>query len=442
VRKKFLVLILLGGVGFAVGCGGGSSTPSGVPGGSGSGGSGGASANVLAIAVDGGPTATQPGGFIVPNAAFASATVCAPGSTSNCVTIDHLLVDTGSSGLRVFESEVSSLNLPTVNASNGSAAYDCVSFADGSFLWGPVQNATVTLAGETASNTPIQVISSSTANIPTSCSNNNLTEFQNTQSSLEANGILGVGLEPSDCGLACDPSEEPVEVSPPAPAYYTCSSLPCTPQFVTVANQVTNPVVKFSTDNNGTIFELPAVSGSAATVTGSLIFGIGTETNNQYPSSNTLFTLVCDNFTTNFEGNSYAPTVNTANLCTGGGSFIDSGSNGLFFPNVPNFPICPGGLSDFYCPASLTNLSATNVDPNGTGATKVTSFSVDNAQNLYTNANTDGDAALATLGGLNPPGFGFDWGLPFYYGVNVYTAIDGQTVSTPSGLPSPPWWAY
>ena len=90
-------------------------------------------------------------GYVYQNAAFASATICAPGSTSNCVTIDNLLVDTGSTGLRVFASEVASLDLPAVNASNGSAAYDCVAFVDGSYLWGPVEQADVTLGGETAS---------------------------------------------------------------------------------------------------------------------------------------------------------------------------------------------------------------------------------------------------------------------------------------------------
>ena len=440
MHKKFLALIIVASVGLSVGCGGGSSSSSSSSssGSSGSSGSGGSTAaNELPISVDGGPTANQAGGSIYPNGAFASVTVCVPGSTTNCVTVGNLLVDTGSFGLRVLESEVSSLNLPTVNAANGSAAYDCVSFADGSFLWGQVQAATLTLGGETASNVPIQVVSGSTANIPTSCSNNNLTEDEDTQASLGANGILGVGLEPYDCGLACDPSQAAVG-GPPVPAYYTCASLPCTPQFVAEANQVTNPVIKFSTDNNGVIVELPAVSGSAATVTGSLIFGIGTESNNQLPSSATVFTLVCDTFTTDFDGTSYGSTYSASSGCSGPGSFIDSGSNGLFFPNTTaNIPVCPGDLSSFYCPSSLLSLSATNIDPNNTGTTKVTNFSINNTQELFTDYPSN--AAFATLGGLNPPNYGFDWGLPFFYGVNVYSAIDGQTVT---GQTSPPWWAY
>ncbi|HXW92385.1 MAG TPA: DUF3443 family protein [Terriglobales bacterium] len=439
MRKLVFVLILLGCLALAVGCGGGSSSSSSGGGSSSSGGSTSSAANVLSIVVDGGPTANEPGGVIYSNAAFATVTICAPGSSTNCATVDHLLVDTGSFGLRVLESEVASLNLPTVNASNGSAAYDCASFADGSFLWGPVQGATVTLAGETAANLPIQVVSSSTANIPSSCSTN-LSEDQGSQSGLGANGILGVGLEPQDCGPACAPGG----LSPPPPVYYTCSSSSCTLAYVDEANQVTNPVVLFSTDNNGVIVELPAISESAATVTGSLIFGIGTESNNQLASSATVFTTLCDDFTTIFKGTTLGPSVSN-DECTGPGSFIDSGSNGLYFQNLTNIPLCPsstpaGNLSGFYCPASLTNYSATNVDPNHPSTTKVTDFSVDNALNLFTGASTSSDAAFSTIGGLNPAGYGFDWGLPFFYGVNLYSAIDGQIVS--SAPQSPPWWAY
>ena len=426
--RKLFVLILMGSVGFAVGCGSSSSsTPVGVP-------TGGTN-NVLSIAVDGGPNPSQNG--IYPNGAFASVAICAPGSTSNCVTVDHLLVDTGSVGVRVLQSEVASLNLPTINASNGSAAYDCASFADGSLVWGTVQNANVTLAGETASNIPIHVISSSSANIPATCTNGNPVGDENTQALLGANGILGVGLEPLDCGAACDPNGG--LASPPSPAYYTCSSLPCSPAFVSESNQVTNPVVLFAVDNNGVIVEgLPSVSGSAATVTGSLIFGVGTESNNQLPSSVNVFTTACDFFDTTFEGQNLF--IDPAS-CTGPGSFIDSGSNGYFFPNVNSFmPTCAANsaAAGFYCPASLTPLSATNIDPN-TGFSESTNFSVDNALNLFTSSSTSSDAAFGTLGGPVPSGSGFDWGLPFFYGRNVYLTIDGQGV--PTNAPAP-WWAY
>jgi hypothetical protein len=297
------------------------------------------------------------------------------------------------------------------------------------------------MGGETASKVPIQAISSSTTGIPSTCSNGS-TDNQNTAALLGANGILGVGLEPTDCfyqGVsACDPSGG--LASPPYPAYYTCSGSSCSPAFVSKTNQVANPVVLLSTDNNGVIVELPAVSGSAATVSGSLIFGIGTESNNQLSSSATVLTQVCDAFTTVFDGQTYG--ITNASTCAGPASFIDSGSNALFFPNAPNLPTCPtnspvGDISGFYCPTSTESYTATNEGQ--TGTSKQTSFSVANAETLFTSS-ASSDAALPTLGGTNPTGYGFDWGLPFFYGVNVYTSIDGQTM--PSGAPPGPWWAY
>jgi Protein of unknown function (DUF3443) len=442
--RKFFVSVFLATLALAAGCGGTSSSTSTSTSSSSSGSSSGSASgsNVLSISVNGGPTANAAGGAIYSNGAFASATICAPGSTTNCVTVDNLLVDTGSTGLRVLQSAVASLSLPTVNASSGSTAYDCVSFVDGSYLWGPVQQADVSLGGETASKLPIQVISSSTSGIPSSCSNGSPLN-ENTQASLGANGILGVGSEPTDCFYAgtsaCDPSSG--LSSPPYPAYYTCSGTSCSPAFVSTADQVTNPVVLFPTDNNGVIVELPSVSGAVATLTGSLIFGIGTESNNQLSSTATVFTLSCDDFTTNFENNNYG--ITNANTCAGPGSFIDSGSNGLFFPNAANIPLCPsntlaGDLSSFYCPTSTESFSATNSGASGTS--KTTSFSVANAETLFTTTSTASDAAVSGLAGPNPTGVGFDWGLPFFYGVNVYSSIDGQ--SMPSGEPAAPWWAY
>jgi hypothetical protein len=435
--RKFFLLFLVGSLGLVVGCssGGGGQTPVGVPTGNNG------TANVLAIAVDGGPTATQPGGTIYENGLFASVTICAPGSTSNCVTVDHMLVDTGSVGVRVLDSEVASLNLPQIGG-----LFDCIQFGDGSFVWGPVVSANVTLAGETASNVPIHIISSATSPaVPSTCSGVN----ENTQSSLGANGIVGVGLEPFDCGLGCDVNGG--LTSPPSPAYYTCPTSGCTPSFASCGaecsdsngvQQVTNPVVGFSVDNNGVIVELPALpsSGTAATATGNLVFGIGTESNNQLTNANVLTVACADNFDTTFEGSNFF--VDPSSCGTGVfGGFIDSGSNALYFFDAGNvLPDCAAGSvgAVFYCPTSLMSLSAVNIDPN-TQFTETTDFSVDNATNLFTANPTN--AAFSTLAGPAASiSAGFDYGLPFFYNRNVYSAIDGQAV--PTGLANAPWYAY
>ncbi len=190
--------------------------------------------------------------------------------------------------------------------------------------------------------------------------------------------------------------------------------------------QVTHPVVLFQTDNNGVILNFPAVSGAQPTVDGTMTFGIGTESNNGLGTA-TVYTMdTSDSFTTIFSGQTLQS------------SFIDSGSNGFFFPS--SLTVCPGSLADFYCPSSIQNLSAIN--QGATQGTGTVNFSIDNASNLF---NTN-DAAYGDLGGPNgtypctASTCSFDWGLPFFFGKTVFTAVDGQPV--PSGQPAAPWWAY
>jgi hypothetical protein len=63
-------------------------------------------------------------------------------------------------------------------------------------------------------------------------------------------------------------------------------------------------------------------------------------------------------------------------------------------------------------------------------------FTISNAETLTSNAS---DGVAVNLGGPYQGGGGdFDWGLPFFFGRNIYTAIEGQ--STPGG--AGPYWAY
>ena len=405
VRSGVLALAVLGILGLTA-CGGGSSSSS-----SSSSSTGTTSGSMFRNAGD--RSKWRPLGQFrfYPNGAFTSVTICTPG-TSTCQTIDGILVDTGSSGLRILASAIT-LSLPQLTLS-GAAVNDCIAFIDGSFLWGPVAEADVKMANEVGSSVPIHVIQNPTAySIPASCSNGGTNE--DTLAALGANGILGVGPEPYDCGTACDLHGG--LSAPPVPAYYECpSGGTCQPTFVSLAQQTTDPVVLFTTDNNGVVLQFPAASGQEASLSGSLIFGIGTQTNNQLPSSATLFRLdQFDNFTTTFNGQALTS------------SFIDSGSNGLFFPDSA-IAVC-GGNASFYCPPSSLSLSAINQGTNG--KTSSVNFSVGNADSM-----SGSDAVLPTLAGPNTGGF--DWGLPFFYGRTVYTAIDGQ--STPSGVG--PYWAY
>lgn len=411
----FLSLSLAGALALAVGCGGGGGSSNSGGGGGGGTGSGSPTSNVQAITVNTGPTAGPPYNDPYVDGAFTSVTVCVPGSATNCQTISGILVDTGSTGLRILSSALT-LSLPQQTGSNGSPVVECFPFANG-ITWGPVQTVDMTIAGEQAKSLPIQVIgSSSFSTVPNGCTSFGL-PLEDDLASLGANGILGIGNFAQDCGTACTQSG----ASNPG-VYFICPSSGCEITAESISNQVQNPVTLFATDNNGVIIELPAVSGAETSVTGSLIFGIDTQSNNALGSA-TVYTVdpSTGNFTTIFDGVTY-----------GDASFLDSGSNGFYFldSNTTGIPVCRDATF-WYCPSSTQNLSATNKGTNG--ATGTVNFSVGNADTLTANLN---DAAVNGLAGPNSGMF--DWGLPFFFGRNVYTAIEGQ--NTPGG--QGPYWAY
>ena len=378
--------------------------------GGGGGGSGGTPANpspgvaqnVLPISVDAGPANTV-------NIPFVSVTICAPGS-GNCQTIDHLILDTGSTGLRIMSSVLSPLlALTQQTASNGSSLVECTQFADG-YVWGPVKAADVRLGGESVNSLAIQVIGDpGFTNIPSSCSSTG--PGNNTVQAFGGNGILGVSVFQHDCGAACAQTAIPG-------TYYACAGTNCQPVAVDLARQVQNPAGLLASDNNGVIIDLPAVAAmGAATVKGSLILGIGTQANNSLGNA-VVFALDpnAGTLTTVFNVQRYA------------GSFIDSGSNAVFFPDGAT-TLCSSG---FYCPAATQQLTATNQGTNGSNGT--VNFSVANADILVRTGNTAFNNLAAPPFGMP----GFDWGLPFHFGRRVFTAIEGKSSAGGRG----PYIAY
>ena len=364
--------------------------------------------NVAPITVDSGPAGTV-------NSPFVSVTLCVPG-TANCQTVDHVLVDSGSSGLRIIGSVLAAtLTLPAALESTGVAVGECGQFADGS-TFGPIKLADVKVASETAGNIPVHIIGdSSFAAEPADCLATGPAE--STVQAFGANGVIGVNIFREDCGSAC------MTLAVPA-AYYRCQASTCTAIAMPLAGQVQNPVWRFAADNNGVAIVLRAVDpAGAAQVNGALVFGIGTQSNN---SLGTAAVLALDpnlgTLTTVYNGQSLRS------------SFVDSGSSGLFF-NDSTLPACTGNVAPgFYCPVTAQNKTATLQSTTGTAAN--VSFSVANANSLLNNNPTF--IAFANLAGPNPLSNSFDWGLPFFYGRTVFYAIEGQ--STPSG--PGPYLAY
>jgi hypothetical protein len=407
--QQLVYLSLAAALAATIGCsssGSGGSTPP-VGGGSGS-----TTSNVQSFTLNGGPA----GGYV--DGAFTSVTVCVPGSTTSCQTIGGILVDTGSSGLRILSSALT-ISPPQQTGANGASIAECLPFVDG-FTWGPVQTVDMTIAGEQAKSLPIQVINGSFSTIPNSCSSNGAPE--NDLSSLGANGILGIGSFPQDCGGGCT-----VTGANNPGLYYACAGGNCEVTTVSFANQLQNPIVLFPTNNNGVILQLDSVTGAQASLSGSLIFGIGTQSNNGLGNA-TVYALDPDsaNFTTVFNGTTYTDLA-----------FLDTGSNAIYFldSKTTNLPICTDATF-WYCPTTTQNLTATN-QAFGGGASGPVEFVVGNADTLTANQN---DAAVNGLGGPSsePSFFAFDWGLPFFFGRKVYVSIEGQ--NTPAG--TGPYVAY
>ncbi|HEX3604127.1 MAG TPA: DUF3443 family protein [Steroidobacteraceae bacterium] len=384
----------------AVACGGGGSVGRGV-----GGGGGGQTGNVASVIVDEGPNNASV------NTLFTSVTVCVPG-TGNCQTIDHVQVDTGSYGLRLLAPILTSaLNsaLPVETLANGMSIAECTQFVDG-FTWGPIVTADVQVAGETAKSVPVQVIGDARySSVPSDCSGTGTSE--DTVATFGANGILGVG---------------PFEIDQPACAdaalaacYYACATATsCTSSAVPTAMLVANPVTRFAADNNGVMIQLPSVPSPAPTVTGSLIFGIDTQTNNASGTQTVLTVDTNADLLITFNGESLS------------NSFIDSGSNGIYFNDTSLATCTAMNLGEFYCPASTLTLGLSIQGMNGVMANNLT-FDVGNAQAMLS-ANPTFNA-FPQLAGTNPNPGSFDYGLAFFYGKRVAIAVEDKVTTAGTG---------
>jgi hypothetical protein len=385
--RPWIVVVLVGSFFATAGCGGGS------------GGSGSTiiQANVLPLTVDPGP-----GNGV--NHLFASVTVCVPGSATSCQTIDHVLVDTGSTGLRIFASALPFTLPPEVDVANSPVA-NCGKFGSG-FTWGPVKLADVKLSGERANSIPIQLINdTSFPPLPQTCSG--LGGVINTPQSLGANGLLGVSVLQQDCGSTCATNAVGV--------YFLCPSGSCHSDLVPLEKQLQNPVGLLPIDNNGFLIVLPSIPAMGVDrVSGSLIFGIGTQFNNALGNAQVVTVDSATGFfRTTYKTNSFVRSI------------IDSGSNGLFFADssLTNCTVSTG----FYCPQGTQGLSATI--PAANGVTVTIPFQVANAELLF--SNNPSFFAFNDIAGLNSDSGSFDWGLPFFFGRHVFFALEGS--NTPAG---------
>lgn len=351
---------------------------------------------------------------VVRNFPLVSVTVCQPGSgaQANCSTIDHVLLDTGSFGLRLYASAIPASTLAALpvqtDPASGKSVAACAAFGSG-YTWGSLRTADVKLSREVAAGLPIQVIADPAiaSQAPASCVwNTALT----SPAVMGANGILGVGVARYDCGSACAGST-------PRAGYYYADIGPATPISMPLANQVANPVALFPVDNNGLIVDMPAIAADGApTATGTVTFGIGTQANNLLAGAGA--TVLATDRWGNFSGSvGNGSTVQT---------FMDSGSNTLSFEDLSIVQD-----SGFYVPASPLKRSVALSGTNGVNAT--TNIVIGNADALFGSMNF----AFSNLASFLAQTV--DLGMPFFYGRRIYYGIDG----TPSGAGATgPYVAY
>lgn len=380
--------------------------------------------NVIQVTVDSGPA----GSAYLANRLFTDVTICVPG-TNTCQTLDHVLVDTGSTGLRVIAEALNAdmQGLTKVTGDTGKPLLNCARFLDGSFAWGPVVRADVKLGQKAAGDIPVQIIADSLVAGPGGYNNTayrcsygtGITKVNGSSpsdgSALGAKGILGIGHLKEDCGAAC-------VVSPNMGMYFECTSTSastgaCTVAstskapvkvngpFPTIGKQLSNPIPLFAGDNNGLVVVLPAVSPAGAeramSLQGSILFGVDTQANNRSTGA-TLMTMDSNGYIT--------ATIDGATLPA---SFLDTGSNGNFFDT--NLPVCGG----FYCPNNSTPISASFKGTNN--ISKNISFDIKAAQfaNSY--------HVFPFLAGPLGKSTAFDGGLPFFYGRKVFLGIEGDS---------------
>lgn len=351
------------------------------------------------------------------NRLLTSVTLCSDAAGTNCQTIDDIVVDTGSVGLKIYDYALSDggASFADEQDSNNNRLAMCARYGSG-YAWGKMKVVTLRMAGETAKNLPIAVIdgaptaaTDATADqnsipVPSACSTLNGVAQQ--RKFRDSNGILGVGTPFSNCA-DCVVST----------TYYSCTSAnDCTPTFLPTRMQTTQPVASFAADNNGLVIKLPAIDNfGTSPVAGQMVFGIGTQPDNQ-PG-------VVNAFSLDSTGLGLLTVNGTVSRV-----LVDSGTDDYVFPSA-----LPVGTNGLYAPPTPTTVSATF------SAVDLTGLGLDNQQPINI-AIADPTSALnanaVVIDGIGRPPTSSSsenlLGLPFFFGKTMYFGLEGRT--SPLGI--------
>ena len=371
--------------------------------------------NVEPIVVDRGPALLSNRAVNIP---YVTIQIC--NASNQCQTIDHIEVDTGSSGLRIL-SQALSINLPVATL-GGKALAECTQFADGS-SFGPLAVVDLTLptSQKTVSNLAIQVIGAPNyPNVPSDCPGQRgerRRELRRQRHPRRRALHPGLRQRLRGCRL---PGRLLLHLR------HACD-LPGRRGAAGTAGLEPGQLLRRRQQRRDRRAARGVGHRHARPLAGSLVFGINTQTNNTFGSAS-VATASTD----------LAYVQATYNGTVFDNGALDSGSNAVYFTDN-SITQCTTAVG-LYCPNATLNLSATLKGANGTVLTAP--FAVANAESeLVANPNA---AVIPNIGGQLPSAVSgstaieFDLGLPFFYGRNVFTGMEGH----PAGGYTGPFYAF
>jgi hypothetical protein len=352
--------------------------------------------------------ASQTGDF---NRPFVSVTVCVPG-TNECQTIDRVLLSTSSTGLVLSAGVLRpSMNLPQLKDQSGKAAGRCLlaGTADSagkydSVAWVGVRKADIKLADMVASSLSIELMNDQALpSIPDICRSG----ADTLTTDLGFNGMLGLRHLDADCGAGCS-----IQVSA-IPRYYGCDAFACAGVTMPIESQVRNPVALFEQGyNNGFSLSLPASEGvSNSVLQGSLVFGIGTQSNNQLGNAKVYRFDNTSYLTAFYNGTQFRALPDTA--------YRSIRVHDSSIPQCSSTTVNP-----YFCPTTQQPLSISLLAANGSREMLDVPIVRPPSSTAYQ------VSSFGRYGAVDEP---LILGVPFYFGRTVFTAIEGRSTSAGTG---------
>ncbi|WP_175949411.1 DUF3443 family protein [Burkholderia vietnamiensis] len=328
------------------------------------------------------------------NRALVSVTVCVPG-TSQCETVDNVMLDTGSVGLRLQRSALKHPErFAAMAGPDAHALAECYRFVS-SAAWGIVTRVDLRLAAIQASNIPIQIVDEANASYgdhprPDSC----LKGGKPT-----SNGTLGIAaVSLNDC-------KDPCFISLKSPRYYECTAGTCAPIAKAVAAnfRIVHPIAALASDNNGYVLDVqPVPESGAKAARGTLTLGIGTRRNNALDVTNVVDLAPNGTFTTVWNGQSYPA------------SYFDTGTEEYYFATAP---VGARECGSHWCATPEAEFSAT-LKGRTTDAT--TKFRVGESATLV----RSGKGVFRNVAIVaHKDSRAFVWGMPFFIGRKVFVKL-------------------